>query len=121
MVHVENGHGGTMQATPVVVGGVMYTATGHVAARDARTGALKWQYPDGPVAPGRVYANRGLAVNGGDRLESIGGQDPGEGDSRFFIVIDDENRRPGDFAARSGIRSVVDRIYSIRFATSDQR
>jgi quinohemoprotein ethanol dehydrogenase len=62
MVHAEDGRGGTMQATPVVVGGVMFTATGHIAARDARTGALKWQYPTGPVTVGHVYANRGLVA-----------------------------------------------------------
>jgi glucose dehydrogenase len=46
MVHVEPGKSGLwMQATPVVVDGVMYLAHGHITARDARTGALKWQYP----------------------------------------------------------------------------
>ncbi len=35
---------------------------GHIAARDARTGELKWQYPNGPVALGRGYTNRGLVV-----------------------------------------------------------
>ncbi len=65
--------------------------------------------------------NRGLAVSGGDRLESLGGQDHGQGGSRVFIVIDDEDRRSGDFTARSGSRLVVDRVYSIRFAASDQR
>ena len=72
MVHVEAGRGGTMQATPVVLDGVMYMSTGHVAARDARTGELKWTYPSLPApeaagagaAPsfGRGGANRGVVV-----------------------------------------------------------
>src|SRR5688572_22075073 len=45
MVNVENGRGGWMQATPVVVSGVMYLAHGHITARDARTGKLIWQFP----------------------------------------------------------------------------
>jgi alcohol dehydrogenase (cytochrome c) len=63
MVHAdEGGRGGTMQATPVVVDGTMYLAAGHIQARDARTGALKWRYPEGPVAVGHVFSNRGLVV-----------------------------------------------------------
>ena len=70
---------------------------------------------------GRDAVNRGLAVSGADRLESLGGQDRGQGGSRVRIVVDDENRRPGDFCARSGSRLVVDRVYSIRFAALGQR
>jgi glucose dehydrogenase len=47
MVHVAPGRNGLwMQATPIVVDGVMYITTGHITARDARTGALKWQFPN---------------------------------------------------------------------------
>ncbi len=61
MVHVEPDKSGLwMQATPVVVDGVMYMAAGHITARDARTGALKWQYPKGDIGPG------GGAVGGPD-------------------------------------------------------
>ena len=70
---------------------------------------------------GHDAVKRGLAVSGGDRVESIGGQDLGQGGSRVVIVIDNEDRRPGDFTARSGSRLVVDRVYSIRFAAPDQR
>jgi alcohol dehydrogenase (cytochrome c) len=61
-VHVENGRAGNLQATPVVVDGTMYMATGHLSARDARTGELKWQYPDEPVTLGRGFTNRGVVV-----------------------------------------------------------
>lgn len=51
MVRVENGRiGNWMQSTPVVVDGVMYITTGHIQARDARTGALIWQFPKGEGA-----------------------------------------------------------------------
>src|ERR1041385_272254 len=60
MAHVEDGRGGTMQGTPVVVDGTMYMSTGHVWARDARTGALKWEYPNGPIT-GTANFNRGVA------------------------------------------------------------
>jgi hypothetical protein len=50
MVHVEPGKVGLwMQATPVVVDGIMYITTGHISARDARTGELKWQFPKGTL------------------------------------------------------------------------
>ena len=70
MVHVEPGHSGLwMQATPVVVDGVMYMATGHITARDARTGQLKWQFPKGDIGRGGGpgggpdnHFNRGVVV-----------------------------------------------------------
>jgi glucose dehydrogenase len=55
MVRAENGRTGSwMQSTPVVVDGIMYVTTGHIQARDARSGALIWQFPKGgggAVAP----------------------------------------------------------------------
>jgi len=70
MVHIEPGKANLwMQATPVVVDGVMYMASGHITARDARTGALKWQYPKGdigrgggPVGGPDNHFNRGVVV-----------------------------------------------------------
>src|SRR5262245_61961296 len=69
MVHVEEGKGLWMQATPVVVDGVMYMATGHITARDARTGKLIWQHPKGelgrgggPVGGPNNHFNRGVVV-----------------------------------------------------------
>jgi quinohemoprotein ethanol dehydrogenase len=70
MVHVEPGHSGLwMQATPVVVDGVMYMATGHITARDARTGQVKWQFPKGEIGQGGGpvggpdnHFNRGVVV-----------------------------------------------------------
>ena len=70
MVHAEPGKAGLwMQATPVVVDGVMYITHGHITARDARTGALKWQFPKGDIGGGGGmtggpdnYFNRGVVV-----------------------------------------------------------
>ncbi len=70
MVHVEPEKSGIwMQSTPVVVDGVMYMTHGHITARDARTGALKWQFPKGDVGPGAGWTggpdnhfNRGVVV-----------------------------------------------------------
>ena len=73
MVHVEGGRGGLMQATPVVVGGTMYLSTGHISARDARTGALKWEYPSGANSFGRGTANRGVVVAEGKVFSSMSG------------------------------------------------
>jgi PQQ-dependent dehydrogenase (methanol/ethanol family) len=61
MVHLEDGQpSGTMQATPVVVGGVLYigTGSGKVFAIDAASGATIWAYR--PAAGGQT--NRGVAV-----------------------------------------------------------
>jgi len=73
MEHVAPGRNGLwMQATPIVVGGVMYITTGHITARDARTGALKWRFPKGDIGRGggptggpENYFNRGIAVGEG--------------------------------------------------------
>jgi PQQ-dependent dehydrogenase (methanol/ethanol family) len=70
MVHVEPEKNGIwMQSTPIVVDGVMYMTHGHITARDARTGALKWQFPKGDVGPGGGWTggpdnhfNRGVVV-----------------------------------------------------------
>ncbi|MEN3337944.1 MAG: hypothetical protein V7647_1620 [Acidobacteriota bacterium] len=64
MVHLEDGQpAGTMQATPVVVDGIIYISTGvgNVFAVDGATGAIKWKYRSG----GRPGSNRGVAVGGG--------------------------------------------------------
>jgi len=69
-VHLEGGRGGTMQGTPVVVGGTMFISTGHVSAIDAKTGEIKWRYPAeaavgttaGAPGPGRGSSNRGVVV-----------------------------------------------------------
>jgi PQQ-dependent dehydrogenase (methanol/ethanol family) len=53
MVRAEGGQiGSWMQSTPVIVDGVMYITTGHIQARDARTGTLLWQFPKGEVTRG---------------------------------------------------------------------
>src|SRR5262249_43255436 len=70
MVHVEPGKSGIwMQSTPVVVDGVMYLTTGHITARDAKTGAVEWQYPKGELGRGGGmmggpdnHFNRGVVV-----------------------------------------------------------
>ena len=57
MVRAEDGHiGGWMQSTPVVVDGIMYLTTGHIQARDARTGALIWRFPKGEVGRGGFWS-----------------------------------------------------------------
>jgi PQQ-dependent dehydrogenase (methanol/ethanol family) len=64
MIHLENGEpAGAMQATPVVVDGVMFitSGVGNVFAIDARTGTVKWKYRSG----GRPGTNRGVAVGDG--------------------------------------------------------
>jgi alcohol dehydrogenase (cytochrome c) len=67
-IHVEEpgaGAAGNLDATPVVVGGVMYVSTArlHVLAIDAATGAIKWRYRPGPET--RIGANKGVAVGDG--------------------------------------------------------
>ena len=64
MIHLGDGQpAGTMQATPVVVDGVMFISTGmgDVFAVDGKTGVVKWKYQSG----GRPGTNRGVAVGGG--------------------------------------------------------
>src|SRR5712671_381036 len=63
-IHLEDGKAGTvtMEATPVVVDGVMYITSGlqSVFAIDAKTGAVKWKYvPEGKNGPS---TNRGVVV-----------------------------------------------------------
>jgi glucose dehydrogenase len=62
MVHPEGTVGQWMQGTPVVVNGTMYMSTGHIWARDARTGVLKWKYPVGPITSATSNFNRGVTV-----------------------------------------------------------
>jgi quinohemoprotein ethanol dehydrogenase len=69
MIKAEEGRGGWMQATPVVVDGIMYMSTGHIWARDARTGELKWRFPSGDISAGggmsggpSSHFNRGVVV-----------------------------------------------------------
>ena len=68
-VHLEDGKSpGSMQATPVVVDGVMYIASGggSISALDAATGRLKWKHETGlpgpyrgvAVAEGKVFSGR---------------------------------------------------------------
>lgn len=62
-VHLENGKNTyNMEATPVVVDGVMYVSTGHqnVVALNAKTGEVKWKYEPGSQVP--TGANRGVVV-----------------------------------------------------------
>ena len=62
-IHLEDGKTpGTMQATPVVVDGVMFIASGsgNIFAIDAATGAIKWKHE---TALSGTY--RGLAVGDG--------------------------------------------------------
>ena len=59
---------GVMQASPVVVDGVMYLTEfqGHVVALDARSGRVLWRYqqtlPPTLLALGFAPTNRGVAV-----------------------------------------------------------
>src|SRR5256885_5965896 len=59
-----------LQATPIVVDGVMYliTARARVFALDAATGREIWryQYPDPPRSVPGFVGNRGVAVGGGE-------------------------------------------------------
>lgn len=65
MTHLE-GARGIMQATPVVVDGVMYLSAGAITARDARTGVLKWRYPsESPSSGGRGFAAGGTGSTRG--------------------------------------------------------
>jgi quinohemoprotein ethanol dehydrogenase len=73
MVHPEGTVGQWMQGTPVVVGGTMYMSTGHIWARDARTGALRWKYPTGAVTSTTSNFNRGVAVAEGKVFSAAAG------------------------------------------------
>ena len=72
MVHVLDGTPGNMQATPVVVNGVMYVAVpgGGVIALNAATGALKWKHQPLPNVGRGV--NRGVTVADGKVFSSGG-------------------------------------------------
>ena len=72
MVHPEGTVGGWMQGTPVVVDGIMYMSTGHIWARDARTGDLKWRYPTGSLGS-TTNTNRGVAVAEGKVFSAAAG------------------------------------------------
>ncbi len=61
---LRGGQLGNLDATPIVVDGVMYVTTGlrNVLAINAKTGTVKWRYrPD----PSIVGANKGVAVANG--------------------------------------------------------
>ena len=68
MVHADWKSGIWMQSTPVVVDGAMYITTGHISARDARTGELKWQFPKGDIGPGGGW------FGGNDNIQSRRGR-----------------------------------------------
>ena len=59
---LQGGQLGNLDATPVVVGGVMYVTTGarNVVAVDAKTGAVKWRYR--PAEGSIIGANKGVVV-----------------------------------------------------------
>jgi len=70
-MHVADGSATSpMQATPVVVDGVMYLpAAGNILALDAATGEVKWRYKAGNPAA----TNRGVTVAEGKVFTSGGG------------------------------------------------
>lgn len=74
MVHPEGTVGQWMQGTPVVVNGTMYMSTGHIWARDARTGGLRWKYPAGPITSATSNFNRGVAVAEGKVFSAAAGR-----------------------------------------------
>ena len=59
---LKGGQLGNLDATPVVVGGVMYVTTSgrNVLAVDAKTGAVKWRYR--PAEGSIIGANKGVVV-----------------------------------------------------------
>jgi quinohemoprotein ethanol dehydrogenase len=71
MVHVAPQANGNMEATPVVVNGVMYlpNGLGAVLALDARTGAIKWKYQSASTGG----TNRGVVFGEGKIFTSGGG------------------------------------------------
>src|SRR5262245_3271263 len=74
MVHVMDGTPGNMQATPVVLDGVMYVPAGPggaVVALDAATGAVKWKHAAAEGAGRGV--NRGVVAAAGKVFSSGGG------------------------------------------------
>src|SRR5579863_550506 len=73
MLHVSDGAGtGNMEATPVVVDGVMYVpgGAGKVLAISAATGAVKWTYQSKSGGRG---VNRGVVAAEGKVFSSGGG------------------------------------------------
>ncbi len=78
MVHVaDQSGGGNMEATPVVVNGVMYipSGKGEILALDAATGSIKWKYrsPDGGGTNRGVAVGQGLvfSAGGGNKLIAL--------------------------------------------------
>jgi alcohol dehydrogenase (cytochrome c) len=72
MIHLEDGTGGNMQATPIVVDGVMYVTSSlqNVFAIDAATGKILWTYHSHiPIAKITTvccgFSNRGVAIGDG--------------------------------------------------------
>ena len=79
-LHTQNA--GTMQATPVVVNGVMYvTRSNDVYAVDAATGRLLWHHAlpvtDGLVDDASGHINRGVAVLGTRVYQETDNAQPG--------------------------------------------
>jgi alcohol dehydrogenase (cytochrome c) len=66
---------GEQEAAPIIYAGTMYVSTPHdnVLALDAKTGALKWQFPYTPAGVLDFAANRGVGMAGGKVF--IGTQD----------------------------------------------
>ena len=68
--HFKSGVSASFQATPIVVGGIMYISLpyNHVVALDAKTGQERWRYHHERRAQWKMCcgpANRGVAVNNG--------------------------------------------------------
>jgi quinohemoprotein ethanol dehydrogenase len=108
------------EATPLVIGGVMYTSGvwGHVYALDAKTGALLWHYdPQVPGALGRNaccdVVNRGVAYRDGvvfvasedGRLHAI---DAKTGKARWIADTIIDHRQP--YSSTGGVLLTKDAV-----------
>jgi glucose dehydrogenase len=92
----DSGEEGGLQASPIVVDGVVYTTTPkhHVVALDAATGALRWKFDSGIALSG---ANRGVTYwASGDDRRVFTGQD------HFVYALDARTGRPIADFGRAG-------------------
>jgi len=100
LVHVMDGTPGNMQATPIVVDGVMYISAepgGGVLALDAVTGAVKWRHKSAATAARTL--SRGVAVGDGKVFSTAGGNtlmalDQKDGTVLWTITVGERGSTP---------------------------
>jgi alcohol dehydrogenase (cytochrome c) len=104
-------YGENLQATPIVIDGVMYIITPHlnVFALNAATGSLIWHYSYGAPQPGRpggmnFVQNRGVAVGAGKVFfgttdHNLVALDAKTGKEEWRVAVDDNKQCGCDITA----------------------